>query len=77
VSSAWRIPVNGRRVEAREAAYHINLFGRDVEIYEKKSGKVVELSKGVAINPLMRPAPSFFVAIPGSKRNPQSLMAAK
>lgn len=31
---------------AREAAHHINLSGRDVEIFEKKSGRVVEVCGG-------------------------------
>ncbi len=49
---------------AREAARHINLTGRDVEIFEKNGGKVLEFLKGMAINPLKRPAPPYLVTVP-------------
>jgi hypothetical protein len=47
--------------DAREAARHINLTGRDVEIYERNSGKVLEASKGIATSPLSRRAPPFSI----------------
>ncbi len=50
--------------DARDAARHINLTGRDVEIFEKNGGRVVEFSKGVAINPLKQPVPPDFVGFP-------------
>jgi hypothetical protein len=50
--------------DAREAARHINLTGRDVEIYERNTGKVLESLKGVTINPPPRPAPPYFVTVP-------------
>ena len=61
---------------AREAARRLNLSGRDVKIFEMNSGKVVELSVGVASNPPTRPTPTFSVAAADLWENPQSLSAA-
>ena len=63
--------------DAREAARQINLTGRDVEIYEKTSGKVLESSKGMGNNALTRSAPRLSVVISASKQNPQSLPASE
>jgi hypothetical protein len=43
--------------EARDAARHINLSGRDVEIYEKDSSKVLVSLK--AVGPQDQPVPAF------------------
>jgi hypothetical protein len=61
---------------AREAARHINLAGRDVEIYETHSGMVVESSRGVSFNRLPRRAPPYFVITSDSNENPPSLSAS-
>jgi hypothetical protein len=62
---------------AREAARHINLGGRDVAIYERKTGKVVEYSKAAETRPLTRPAPAFSVVPSSSQQNAQPQSGAE
>ncbi len=56
--------------EARQAARQINLSGRDVEIFEKKTGKVLEWSAGLAGKQQSDAVAPFVIAKPELNSEP-------